>query len=108
MKDAPDSPTLLQPEGIKKRFAIPTVFIGVVAVLLLWGIIRGNWTDAEKRNPSSPADGVMIQLLRDTAGRKQTRAAVIVSAFPERVWKVVTNYDHFSDVFPTLGTSKGV
>lgn len=76
--------------------------------LLLWGIIRGNWTDPEPRNPSSTADGAATQLLRNAQGRKQIRAAIIVNAPPDRVWKVVTDYDHFSDVFPNISTSKGV
>ena len=108
MKGIADAPTQPLPRRIRKRIVIPTVLIGVVTALLLWGIIRGNWTDAESRNPSSAADDVVTQLLRTTEGRKQIRAAVIVSASPERVWKVVTDYNHFSDVFPNIGTLKGV
>src|SRR5437870_6747349 len=108
MKDIPDSPTQPPPKRIKKRIVIPTVFIGVVTALLVWATVRGNWTDPQPRNPSSAADGVVTQLLRTPEGRKEIHAAVIVSAAPERVWKVVTDYDHFSDIFPNIGTSKGV
>ena len=108
MNDVPDSPTLPTPRRIRKRIVIPTVFIGVVVALLLWGIIRGNSTDSQPRNPSSAANGVVTQLVRTSEGRKQIRAALIVSAPPERVWKVLTNYDGFSDVFPNIGASKGV
>src|SRR5438093_7648905 len=108
MKDVRDSPTHPPARRIRKRIVIPTAFIGVVTALLFWGVIRGNWTDAESRNPSSAADGVVTQLLRATEGRKQLRAALIVSAPRERVWRVVTDYDHFSDVFPNIATSKGV
>ena len=90
------------------RIVIPLVFIAVVSALLIWGIVRGNWSDAQPRNPSSGADGVVTQLLRTPEGRKQIRAAVIVSAPPERIWKLVTDYDHFSEVFPNIGTAKGV
>jgi uncharacterized protein YndB with AHSA1/START domain len=109
VKDIPDPPTQTPaPKSSRKRIVIPTVFIGVVTALLLWGIIRGNWADRQPRNPASAADGVVTQLLRTTEGRKQIRAAVIVSAPPDRIWKVVTDYDHFSEVFPNIGTSKGV
>src|SRR5262249_16930127 len=30
------------------------------------------------------------------------RCAMVLNASPERVWKVVTDYDHFEDIFPTL------
>src|SRR5258706_9322583 len=104
MKDIPDLPPQPPPSRIKKRIVVPTVLIGVVMALLLWGIIRGNWADPQPRNPSAAAD-VVTQLLRTTGGRKTIRDAVIVSAPPERVWKVVTDYDHFSDVFPNIGAS---
>ena len=107
MKDIGDAPTQPLPRRIRKRIVIPTVLIGVVTALLVRGIIRGNWADAEPHNPSA-AGGIVSQLLRTDEGRKQIRAAVIVSAPPERVWKVVTDYDHFSEVFPNIGTSKGV
>ena len=107
-KDVPDPPTPPAPRRIRKRIAIPAFFIVVVVLLLLWGTIRGSWADSRSRNPSSAADGVLTQLLRTTDGQKQIRAAVIVSALPDRVWNVVTNYDHFSEVFPNIRASKGV
>lgn len=105
-KDVPDSPTPPAPRRIRKQIAVPTVFLVVVMLLLLWGTIRGNWADSQPRNPSSAADGVVAQLLR-TDGRKQLRAALIIISPPDRVWNVVTNYDHFSEVFPNIRTSKG-
>jgi carbon monoxide dehydrogenase subunit G len=108
MKDILDSPVPPPAKRMKKRIGIPAVFIGVVVVLLTWGIIRGSWTDPEARNPSSAADGIVTQLLQTPGGQKQIRAAVIVSAAPDHVWKVVTDYEHFSDVFPNISSSKGV
>jgi len=108
MKDIPDSLAPPPPRRMKMGIVIPLVFIAGVSAFLIWGIVRGNWSDTQPRNPSSTADGVMAQLLRTAEGRKQIHASVIVSAPPERVWKVVTDYDHFSDVFPNIGTSKGV
>ena len=107
MKDIPDS-LAPPPRRMKMGIVISLVFIAGVSAFLIWGIVRGNWSDTQPRNPSSTADGVMAQLLRTAAGRKQIHASVIVSAPPERVWKVVTDYDHFSDVFPNIGTWKGV
>lgn len=109
MTDTPNpTATPVPNRHIKKRILIPTILIGVVLALLIWATIRGTLTDSGPRNPSSVADGVVTQLLRTTEGRKQIRAALIVNALPERVWKVVTDYDHFSEIFPNIGTSKGV
>src|SRR4030095_10202274 len=108
MNASPDPNTPAPPKRIRKRIVIPSAFFVLVAALLFWGAIRGNWTDAEPRNPASAADGVVTQLLRTTDGRKQLRAAIIVNATPENVWKGVTDYDHFSDVFPNVHASKGV
>jgi uncharacterized protein YndB with AHSA1/START domain len=95
------------PPRVKKRIIIPTVLIIAVVGLLAWGVIRGNWTDDQPINPSSVDDGVVTELLRTAAGGKQIRAVMIVDAAPESVWKVVTDYDHFADVFPNISTSKG-
>jgi uncharacterized protein YndB with AHSA1/START domain len=94
--------------SVKKRLLIPVVLIAVVAGLLVWGIIRGNVTDASPQIPASAADGVLTQLIFTPQGTKQIHAAEIVMAPPGNVWKLVTDYDHFSDVFPNVATSKGV
>jgi uncharacterized protein YndB with AHSA1/START domain len=107
MKDVADSATPLQLRLIKKRFVIPIIFIGLVAVLLVWEAIRGNSTDSEPHNPSSPSDAALTQLLQTPDRHKQIRAAIIIAAAPEQVWKTVTNYDHFSEIFPNISTSKG-
>ncbi len=108
MKELPDPAARPAKRCIRKRIIIPTLLIGVVTVLLLWGIVLGNRTDPQPRNPGSASDGVVTQLLRTTDARKQLRAAVVVRALPDRVWKVVTDYDHFSEVFPNISTSKGM
>jgi uncharacterized protein YndB with AHSA1/START domain len=107
MKDASDPSNSPEPARIKKRIVIPAIFISVAVLLLLVGVIRGNWTDAQPRNPSSAADGVVTEILRTDDGRKQIRAATVVASSPEQVWKVVTDYDHFSETFPNISTSKG-
>jgi len=107
MNQLPDS-TTPPPIRIPKRIGIPVLLIAMVAGLLLWGTIRGNWTDSEARNPASAADGVVTQLLRTADGRKPIRAAVVVNVSPDRFWKVVTNYDHFAEIFPNVSASHGV
>jgi len=92
----------------RKRIVIPTAFIVVVLAFLLWEAVRGSWTDSDPRNPASAADNPMTQILRTDQGHKEVRAALIVASPPEAVWNVVTDYDHFAEIFPYVGTSKGV
>src|ERR1700677_4748372 len=102
------SEPLPPPVRLKKRIIVPVVFLVVVVVLLLWGVVRGNLTDPQPINPASASPGVLTQLLLTPGGPKKIRAAMIVPASPASVWKTVTNYDHFSDVFPNISDTKGV
>src|SRR5262245_51721380 len=95
-------------QRVKKRILIPALFMGVVAALLIYPIVRGNWIDDESHNPASSQDGVMTQILRRSDGHIELHAAVIVNSTPDRVWSVVTDYDHFSEIFPNISSSKGV
>jgi uncharacterized protein YndB with AHSA1/START domain len=108
MNDNPASTTPAPDRRLRKRIVIPCAFIGVVCALLVWAVIRGNLTDAEPRNPASATDGVVSQIIRTPDGHKVLRAAAIVNSSPDRVWKVVTDYDHFAEIFPNISASKGV
>lgn len=108
MEDVLESAGPSQPRRFKKRFVLPVIIIGLVAVLLVWEAVRGNLTDPESHNPSSPADSALTQLLQTPDGHKQVRAAIIIAGSPEQVWKTVTDYDHFSEIFPNISASKGV
>lgn len=101
MENTPASATQSQ-----MRVILPAVFIALVAGLLAWGVVRGSSTDAQPVNPPA-AGGVTTQLLRTSNGQIHIRAAVIVAAPPASVWKVVTDYDHFSDVFPNISACQG-
>src|SRR4051794_688583 len=108
MDTSPTEPSRLPKKRVRKRILIPGIFIGGVAILLLWGTVRGNWADTQPRNPGSGDDGVVSQLLRTGEGHKQIRCAMIVSAPADRVWAAVTDYDHFAEIFPNITASKGV
>jgi hypothetical protein len=105
MRDAPALPPA--PARFRKRIFIPVAFIAVVTALLLWEIVRGNWSDPQPRNPSTTA-GIVTQLVRGPEDRKQIRAALILNAPAQSVWNVVTDYNHFADIFQNVRASKGV
>jgi len=87
---------------MKKRIVIPGGLHRSRHGPLALGDLRGNWTDPQARNPSSAADGVVTQLIRTPEGRKQIRRRSHRERSARSVWKVVTDYDHFSDVFRIL------
>jgi uncharacterized protein YndB with AHSA1/START domain len=93
------------PNRVKKRYLIPSIIGGLALLLMLAAYIRGTWADTAPRNPTSPADGVVCQLLQTPDGAKQVRCAAVLDAAPESVWRVVTDYEHFPEVFPTIATA---
>lgn len=89
----------------KRRLRFPVIFLCLLALLIVGAAIRGTWADAAPKNPSSSADGIVTQLY-STDGRKQVRCAMVVDRPAEEIWKAVTNYDHFTEIFPLLSSSK--
>lgn len=108
MDSPPNAPASPPDKRVRKRVVIPGIFIGGVAVLLLWAAVRGTWAETEPRNPSSADDRVVSQLLLTPQGHKEIRCAMIVAAPADRVWAIVTDYDHFAEIFPNTTASKGV
>jgi hypothetical protein len=83
----------------KKRYLILAV-AAVLAGALLVLIVRGTWADTRLRNPQVPADGAVCYLYQAPDGHKEVRAALVLDCPAAAVWSVVTDYDHFSDIFP--------
>jgi uncharacterized membrane protein len=46
-------------------------------------------------------------LYRPPEGEAQVRCAVVLDRPLETVWAVVTDYDHYADIFPTLTEAEG-
>lgn len=77
---------------VRKRLWIPSVLLGVLAFAVGWLVWRGTNAETIESNPASAADGAVTQLLSQE-GRTFIRTAIVVSAPPASVWKVVTDYD---------------
>lgn len=90
---------------LKKRVVIPLVIVGVLGAALLWAYVRGTWADSAARDPAGPDDGVVVQLLRTADGHTTVRCAAVVDRPAEKVWAVVTDYDHYGEIFPTLASA---
>ena len=101
----PNNPSQLFQERVKKRILVPSLFAAFLALLLLAAIVRGTWAGKVEKNPKTPADGIVTQLFEE-AGQKQIRCAMLVDFPMDKVWKAVTDYDHFTSIFPILKSAK--
>lgn len=96
------------PRRLKKRQILPLVLLALVAGFLAWASVRGSWADTVAKDPRSPADGTVCQLYQSPDGHKQVRCALLVDAPVEQVWAVVTDYEHFDEIFPYLQSTHAV
>jgi hypothetical protein len=90
-----------QKRRVRKRILIPSVLLALVALTAIWLYWRGTAADTVERNPNSPAEGPVTQLLTQD-GHTFVRCAIIVDAPPAAVWPVVTNYDSHSTFVPYI------
>lgn len=95
-----------RPTRVKKRFAIPAVFVllTVAAAIFVW--IRGTWADAVAKNPTRSEEGIVTQLLQIGGDHKYVHCAVVVDRPLRDVWKAVTDYDHFPQVFRNVSRAQ--
>lgn len=92
----------------KKRwiaFGASTLFVGV---FFLYAFIRGTLADTVEKNPTNVSQGVLTQLFQNAQGQKIVRGALIIEASPEKVWKTITDYPKFPEVFSNMKELKVV
>jgi hypothetical protein len=96
------------PRRARKWLAIPVLLLVVVLVLLGWAYVRGTWSEQSPYIPKSSAEGVVSQLLDTEDGRKRIRVVTVVDFTLEETWPVVTDYDHFPEIFPHVKSARAV
>ena len=94
---APPSPPAPRPRRRRWLF-VPLTLVVLMLVVLLWAYVRGTSSDPVARNPARPSDPPVSQLYRTADGHTTVRAAVLVSQPRQKVWDVVTDFDHYGDV----------
>lgn len=70
--------------------------IVLIALLFVW---RGTHATTSPKTPTRAEDGTHCQLYRDPSGHTPVRCAAVIDARPEAVWKVVTDYARFGEIF---------
>jgi len=76
--------------------------LAILAGHVAWGVVRGTWSESVARNPASAREGVITQLYKNDEGNKQIRCARVIDRPIADVWGVITDYDRYYDIFPTL------
>lgn len=104
MSTAPAPP---QPRRrVRKRWLIPSILLGLIAIAVIVIIVRGSWADSEPRDPKSASEGIICRLYQPPKDDWQVRCSMVLDYPPEKVWGVITDYDNFADIFPTLKSCK--
>jgi hypothetical protein len=99
------SPTAVQRP--RKRLLLPLIFLALLAAAVTATVIRGTWADTTVKDPKTPAEGAICRLYQSPDGRKQVRCARVLDHTAAAVWAVVTDYNHFGEIFPYEKDVKG-
>lgn len=90
----------IKPEPIlSKWLKITTLAATLVLVIVGVLVIRGSWSETTIHNPTTSAEGILRQLYQAPDGHKEVRCVAILDYAPEKVWEVITDYQHFQDIF---------
>lgn len=89
---------------VRKRYVVLLVIAGLLLTVFLFGYVRGTWADREPRDSKSSSEGVVCRLYQPAEGPWQVRCSMVLDHPPEKVWAVITEYDNFADIFPTLAS----
>src|SRR5581483_6467189 len=86
----------------RKRWLIPLSIFGLLLLLFLAAFVRGTWADTEPFDPKTAGEGIICRLYQPPKDTWEIRCSMVLAHPPEKVWAVVTNYNRFADIFPTL------
>lgn len=90
---------------IKKRVLIPGLLLLLGGGLLIRDILRTRPSVAP--DPDDAAQGVRCAVRRLPDGTFPVRCALVLNHPRERVWSVITDYDHYTGIFPYLTACSG-
>jgi hypothetical protein len=78
------------------------VLAAVLVAAVGAAFVRGTWADDAPRDPPDTAAGPVCQVCAAPGGGKEVRCAARLPYSMDRVWGVVTDYDHYGDICECL------
>lgn len=97
----PDSPPPAAPKRRRFWLLVPLMLLLAALVCFAWAYRRGTTFETQERNPAKATDPPVSQLQRGGKDEGDTtiRAAVIIARPRQAVLDLVTDFDHYGDVF---------
>ncbi len=105
MSTPPAAPAAKSPRR-SRRLVIPLVLLVLLVAAGVVFYVRGTWADDVPRNPTSVAEGPVAQVYQPAGQGRRVRCAILLPHPPARVWKMVTDYEHYTDFLPYLADVK--
>jgi hypothetical protein len=81
-----------------RRLLLPGALAASLLAVGLAALARGTWAEATPRDPERASDGPVRAVCRAPGGGKEVRCTVRLPYSMDRVWGVVTDYDHYGDI----------
>ncbi|MBK7995429.1 MAG: SRPBCC family protein [Blastocatellia bacterium] len=85
----------------KKSIAIKLLIAATIisTILLFTFAIRGSWASSTPKIPTSVEQGIVTQLFLTPTGQKEIHCYAVLNYPAKDVWQVVTDYEHFAEIF---------
>lgn len=90
---------------IKKRVLVPGLLVLLGGGLFIRDLVRTRPSAAP--DPSDAAESVHCAVRRLPDGTLPVRCALVLNSPREQVWSVITDYDHYTQIFPYLTECSG-
>ena len=87
------------PNVSRIRRAVLVWLVAVFAVAVAIVVTRGSRARSDDHDAQSVSDGIVSYLRLTEDGHKEVRCSAVVQASSDRAWSVVTDYEHFPDIF---------
>ena len=95
-----------QRRGNHPRLRLALFIAAAFFILAAVFYIRGTVASTVVKDPKTPADGVVTQLLVNESGEKYIRTAVVMPVQVATAWSILSDYDEWERLFKTVRSKK--